>query len=199
MQFQSMLSPILSFSAKKDSVMNIANLIHMDSTTTSCDTHISDTCHSDMPHLAASSCASTPVFYYRDSLTPPTTPSSCNYASSCYTPGLPSEDAASWVQLPPLSKVSPVAAACRKAPYSVPQPRKCEPVSDDVSVDNELLVLPFQCPHCPNRYKTKHYLESHSATHMTARPFVCTLSDGACRGSFRRLSDLRRHMKTVKH
>ncbi|KAI8832492.1 hypothetical protein BJ741DRAFT_289450 [Chytriomyces cf. hyalinus JEL632] len=181
-------------STKKHSVMNISNLIDMDSTT-SCDTHhFSDACHPDLPQLAAaaSSYASTPV-YYRDSLTPPTTPSSCNYATSCYTP--PSEDA-SWVQLAPLSRVSPAAAACRKAPYSVPQPRKSESISD-VSVNDEL--LPFQCPHCPNRYKTKHYLESHSAVHSASRPFVCTLSGGACRGSFRRVSDLRRHMKTVKH
>ncbi|TPX75239.1 hypothetical protein CcCBS67573_g03500 [Chytriomyces confervae] len=183
-------------STKKHSVMNISNLIDMDSSP--CDTHFSDACcHSDPPHLVAASYASSPV-YCRDSFTPPTTPSSCNYASSCYTPSPPSEDT-TWVQLPPLSRVSPVAAAasaCRKAPYTVPLPRKSESISD-VSMDNEL--LPFQCPHCPNRYKTKHYLESHSATHLTARPFVCTLSGGACRGSFRRLSDLRRHMKTVKH
>ncbi|KAI8610709.1 hypothetical protein BC830DRAFT_1144483 [Chytriomyces sp. MP71] len=58
--------------------------------------------------------------------------------------------------------------------------------------------LTHQCPHCPAKFRTRHYLESHSAVHMEERPFVCELGD-SCKASFRRISDLRRHCKTVKH
>ncbi|KAJ3229149.1 hypothetical protein HDU78_009239, partial [Chytriomyces hyalinus] len=173
--------------AKKQSVMNIAHLVDSDSNPS--DIHPSDAWKNfELPHRTPPTFSYSP-HYHRDSLTPPTTP----VTSYNCTPS-PTSEHATGIQLPSFASIT---HSIRKAPYSVPQLyRKSECVTDETS---EQQSLPFQCPHCPKAYKTKHYLESHSATHLVARPFVCHLSDGACRSSFRRLSDLRRHMKSVKH
>ncbi|KAI8844619.1 hypothetical protein BJ741DRAFT_588924 [Chytriomyces cf. hyalinus JEL632] len=180
-------SPVLSFhpsTAKKPSVMNISHLIDSDSNTS--DIHSSDAWHFELPHRTPPTSSYSPLYHHRDSLTPPTTPAT---SYNC-TPS-PTSEHATGIQLPSFASIT---HSVRKAPYPVPLLYR---KSESVSVDDRL--LPFQCPHCPKAYKTKHYLESHSATHMIARPFVCHLSDGACHSTFRRLSDLRRHMKSVKH
>ncbi|KAJ3382017.1 hypothetical protein HDU80_001632 [Chytriomyces hyalinus] len=174
--------------------MNISHLVDSDSNPS--DSHASDAWKNfELPHRTPPTSSYSP-HYHRDTLTPPTTPAT---SYNC-TPS-PTSEHATGIQLPSFASI--IHSVRRKAPYSVPQLyRKSESVSDENSEQlllEELLLLPFQCPHCPKAYKTKHYLESHSATHLVARPFVCHLSDGACRSTFRRLSDLRRHMKSVKH
>ncbi|KAI8844627.1 hypothetical protein BJ741DRAFT_588937 [Chytriomyces cf. hyalinus JEL632] len=66
--------------------------------------------------------------------------------------------------------------------------------------DRSSLPRRFPCtvPGCSSRFTRKHHMVSHLVTHCEGKPFLCEIS-GSCKASFRRLQDLRRHVKTVRH
>ncbi|KAI8613147.1 hypothetical protein BC830DRAFT_1133679 [Chytriomyces sp. MP71] len=130
--------------------------------------------------------------YPRESLTPPSTP------ASMYTVSLPPSPVYAHI---PLSH-SHLNHSMRYSPYIISLPYKAT-VRGAPSIASSASPIPdeqltHRCPHCPAKFRTRHYLESHSAVHMKERPFVCELGNN-CKASFRRISDLRRHCKSVKH
>ncbi|KAI9335499.1 hypothetical protein BDR26DRAFT_920447 [Obelidium mucronatum] len=55
----------------------------------------------------------------------------------------------------------------------------------------------FDCKICGKEFFRKHHIESHMVTHQTDYPFKCQLE--GCLSKFRRIQDLRRHLRNVKH
>ncbi|ORY22524.1 hypothetical protein BCR33DRAFT_728707 [Rhizoclosmatium globosum] len=110
-------------------------------------------------------------------------------------------------------------------PSATPIPKK-EPTSDFLTYDKYLLLLAqeqstsrsasrflssspptpisshtqpgdFECYVCGKQFKRKHHLESHMVTHSSDYPFACSIE--GCRSKFRRVQDLRRHIRNVRH
>ncbi|KAI8844648.1 hypothetical protein BJ741DRAFT_215960 [Chytriomyces cf. hyalinus JEL632] len=50
------------------------------------------------------------------------------------------------------------------------------------------------CPHCFKQFPKPHFLQAHIVVHVTILPYSC-----GCGHRFKRLQDLRRHMKTHGH
>ncbi|KAI8613150.1 hypothetical protein BC830DRAFT_503301 [Chytriomyces sp. MP71] len=55
----------------------------------------------------------------------------------------------------------------------------------------------FPCEVCGKSFRRKHHIESHMVTHSNEYPYVCDI--GSCSAKFRRIQDLRRHQRNVKH
>ena len=67
-----------------------------------------------------------------------------------------------------------------------------------VIVENpsDLIVIRYQCPSCPNNYKTSGELKKHQMSHIsTFKVYTCTL----CDKHFKRSSNLRQHEGTFLH
>ncbi|KAI8608485.1 hypothetical protein BC830DRAFT_1155059 [Chytriomyces sp. MP71] len=100
-------------------------------------------------------------------------------------------------RIPPITKITSKKltpqASHNPGPSALPSP-------PFVYNDRSPLPRRFPCtvPGCQARFTRKHHMTSHLITHTEGKPFHCTVGP-YCKASFRRLQDLRRHVKTVRH
>ncbi|KAI8841629.1 hypothetical protein BJ741DRAFT_701879 [Chytriomyces cf. hyalinus JEL632] len=158
-------------------VMRISNLVDMandddDDSLLSCAAFTLSSMHTLYYHRE------TPPLSQRNATTPPATPASpCNSNFSLSSSESSSSD------IPPILFTTKASNsnAIRKRRRISEKPRA------------------HKCDHCSAAFKTRHYLNSHMAVHSEERRFVCQLLGGECNASFTRHSDLRRHMRKVRH
>ncbi|KAI8613141.1 hypothetical protein BC830DRAFT_1230716 [Chytriomyces sp. MP71] len=55
----------------------------------------------------------------------------------------------------------------------------------------------YECKDCGKIFHRKHHLVSHLVSHSDGKPFACQIP--GCDSMFRRMQDMRRHMRKVRH
>ncbi|KAJ3253582.1 hypothetical protein HDU77_004488 [Chytriomyces hyalinus] len=157
-------------------VMRISNLVDMaDDDDLSCAAYTLSSMHTLYYHRE------TPPLSHTNATTPPATPASpCN---SNFSLSLSESSSSSSSDIQPIFPTKPS--------NSNPIPQKKRRTSEKPRA--------HKCDHCSAAFKTRHYLNSHLAVHSEERRFVCQLLGGECNASFTRHSDLRRHMRKVRH
>ncbi|TPX65911.1 hypothetical protein CcCBS67573_g07978 [Chytriomyces confervae] len=168
------MSPTDMQQQDRSRVMRISNLVDMpDDDDLSCAAYTLSSMHTLYYHRE------TPPLSHTNATTPPATPASpcnSNFSSSL------SESSSSDIQPIFTTKASNSNAIHNKKKRKISEKPRAH-----------------KCDHCSAAFKTRHYLNSHLAVHSEERRFVCQLLGGECNASFTRHSDLRRHMRKVRH
>ncbi|KAI8614532.1 hypothetical protein BC830DRAFT_373707 [Chytriomyces sp. MP71] len=104
------------------------------------------------------------------------------------TPNLAHFEAASETGFPVMA-ASPYLAAS-----SAPRPHTLSPFR--VSLPSSAPKR-YECKQCGKIFLRKHHLVSHLVSHSEGKPFTCQIP--GCDSMFRRMQDMRRHMRKVRH